>query len=1024
MHLRRCILQFNWPRGFRLAALIMLVIGPSRAYTAQIDSVWSGGVGIWHLSGNWSPATIPTNSAMDTYNVLIDNSDTGNLSIVSLNLSAAIDNLTLDLGDTLVIDNSRILTVVGGMGEGAILNSGLIMLNSTGSLSGITASAGPVTFSGGGTLMMSGNVNNRLIGTSGGSFVNLDNYIQGAGLIGVGVTDFSNAWTIQADEAAGITIDPAVSPFVNTGTLRAANGATLRLQQGSFANDGGLIEALNASRVDLTTATITGGTISTTGSGLVRAVASSTNVLAQGVTPVTNLGNIEVTNGASIRLVGTTFQNAGAISLVSSGFATDLAADGGIVNLAGGGEVVMGNNGSNRIVGAGGGSLVNVDNTIRGAGQICANTMDMTNQADVVADQPSALTIDPAATFTNLGTLAAQGGGTLRLSSGLFANETGLIESRAGSLVELNGATISGGSLQAVDGGGVRVIANSSLNGDVSPVSLACAVEMPNGIDIFLRGSIQNSGSLNLNATGSFTDVQTADGVVTLTGGGIINMTNSSAARIIGFSGGSLINVDNTIRGSGAIGSNTLNMTNQGEIIADQPIALTIDPAASPFVNTGVLRATSGGTLNLVNGAFDNLGGLIEAQNASLVTLAGATISGGELTTGGTGLIRVTTTATFDGTVNIPTNSGVIEFLNDADVIFLSAFENSGTIHLASIASVTDFELHNGPVVLTGGGQVTTSNLTTNRIFGVSGGSLINVDNTISGSGNIGLGITPITNQGSIIANQSVALGVNPDGAIGLNNQGTLKATNAATMTIGAGPFTTSGSVIVNPGASMSRTGAFTQTAGSTIVNGSLSATGPIQIQGGTLSGSGAVTGPVTVGGTTAPGTSAGQLSITGTYTQQSSGTLAIEIGGPTPGTQHDRLAVSGAATLGGTLTIDFINGYTPTIGQSFTVMTYPSRTGAFASVIAPCPAGFGVAVNVLATSVRVDIVAPTNNLGDMNCDCAVSLDDVQPFALALIDASAYTGQHPLCSISNADINMDTTVDGSDITGFVGLLLP
>lgn len=806
MHLRRCILQFNLPRGCCLAAVIVLAVGPVRAYAAQIDSVWSGGVGNWHLAGNWSPATIPTNNAMDTYNVLIDNSDTGNSSIVSLNLSAAIDNLTLDLDDTLVIDNSRILTVVGGTGEGAILNSGLIMLNSTGSLSGITASAGPVTFSGSGTLMMSGNINNRLIGTSGGSFVNLDNFIQGAGLIGVGVTDFSNAWTIQADEAAGITIDPSANPFVNTGTLRAANGATLRLQQGAFANDDGLIEVLNASRVDLTTATITGGTISTTGSGLVRAVASSINVLAQGVTPVNNLGNIEVTNGASVRLVGATFQNGGDISIVSSGFATDLVADGGVVSLTGGGEVVMGDNANNRIIGAGGGSLVNVDNTVRGAGQICANTMDMTNHADVIADQPSALTIDPAATYTNFGTLAAQGGGTVRLSGGLFANETGLIESRAGSLIELGGATISGGTLQEVDDGAVRVIATSSLNGDVSPVSLACAVEMPNSVDIILRGIVQNSGSLNLNAAGSFTDVQAADGAVTLTGGGLINMANSIAARIIGISGGSLINVDNTIRGSGAIGSNTLNMTNQGVIVADQPVALTIDPAASPFINTGVLRAIDGGTLSLVNGTFNNVGGLIEAQNASIVTLNAAVVNGGQLTTVGSGVIRALASATFDGTVNVPSNLGMIELQNDADVIFLGAFNNAGTIHMASTASVTDFELHGGPVILTAGGQVTMSNLSTNRIFGVAGGSLVNVNNTISGSGNIGLGITPLTNLGTIVANQSIALGVNPDGAIGLNNQGTLTATNAATMTIGAGPFSTSGSVIVDPGASLSRT--------------------------------------------------------------------------------------------------------------------------------------------------------------------------------------------------------------------------
>jgi len=1007
-----------------LAMASASLVRPAPAPGAQLDAVWIGATDSWNIAGNWSPATVPNNNATNTFNVLIDNGDVGTLSIVTLNLTATVDNLTVDAGDTLMIANTRSLTVSGAAGAGSILNSGLVLLQSSGTLTTLFAATGPVALSGGGTIQMSNNTNNRLVGSTGGSFINLDNLIHGAGQIGGGATDFTNAATILADEPLGIIIDPAANPFVNTGVLRAINGSTLRLQVGSFTNDGGLIEALSASVVDLSTATISGGTISTSGTGVIRAVASTSNLFAQGATPVTNLGKIEIPNGANIRLTGTTFQNQNIISILSTGFTTDLRAEATAVNLTGGGEVIMGNHANNRITGVSGGSLVNVDNTIRGAGQICANTMDITNQGEMIADQPNVLTIDPLATFTNAGTLAAQNGGALRLSNGIFKNENGAIQSRAGSLIELSGVTISGGTLQAIDDGEVRAIANSSLNGDVSPLSMDCPIDVINGVDLILRGSIVNSRSVNLNADGSFTDVQAADGVVTLSGGGFINMANSSAARIIGVSGGSLINVDNTIRGSGTIGSGTLNMTNQGVIVADQPVALTIDPAANPFVNTGVLRTTSGGTLSLVNGTFDNLGGLIEAQNASLVTLNAAVVSGGQLDTIGSGVIRAVSSATFDGTVNVPTNLGMIELQNDADVIFLGALNNAGTIHMASTASVTDFELHDGPVILTAGGQVTMSNLSTNRIFGVAGGSLVNVNNTISGSGNIGLGITPITNLGTIIANQSVALGVNPDGAIGLTNQGTLKATNAATMTIGAGPFSTSGNVIVDAGATISRTGAFTQTAGSTIVHGSLSATGPIQIQDGTLSGSGTITGSVTVGGTTAPGTSAGQLNISGTYTQQSTGTLAIEIGGPTPGSQHDQLAVSGAATLDGTLSVEFIDGYTPSIGQSFTVMTYSSRSGTFAIVAVPCPAGFGVAVNVLATSVRVDIVAPTNNLGDMNCDCAVSFDDVQPFALSLIDAAAYAGQQPLCSISNADINMDTQIDGGDIAWFVELLLP
>lgn len=1005
------------------AFLVSLLAGLTDAAAAQLDAVWIGGVANWNTSLNWMPMTVPGNNATNTFNVKIDNADIGTASIVTLNISTAIDNLTVDTGDTLAIDNTRVLTVVGGMNAGTIQNNGDIKLNASANLTGITATAGPVTLFGGGTIQMSNNINNRLISSSGGSFINVGNLIHGAGSIGVGVTDFSNAAMIQADEAAGITIDPSANPFVNTGTLRAQNGSTLRLQLGSFANDGGLIEALTGSKVDLTTATIIGGTVSTSGSGLIRTVASSSSVFAQGATPVTNLGNVEVSNGSSLRFIGSSFQNAGSITLVSTGSSTDLRPDTDTVFLSGGGEIIMGNQTNNRIIGVNGGSLVNVDNTIRGAGQIGANTMNFTNQASVIADSPTTLSLDPLSQFVNAGSYIAQGA-TLRLINGFFDNTNGVIEAQSGGIVELSAATISGGLITASGGGFIRAASNSSLNGDVSPVSIDCAIDANNSVDIALRGMIQNSGSLNLNAAGSATDIQATDGVVTLTGGGFINMANSVSARIVGLSGGSLVNVDNTIRGSGAIGVGTLDVTNQGLIIANQSVELTVDPATNPFINTGVLRATSGGTLSLTSGAFNNHGGSIEAEDNSLITLVSATISGGELSTTGSGIIRIITAATFDGTAHIPSNSGYIELMNNADVIFLGAFNNSGTIHLASVASVTDFELHNGPVTLTGGGQVTTSNMSTNRIFGVSGGSLINVDNTISGSGSLGLGLTPITNQGTILANQSVALTIAPDSTFGLVNSGTLRATNSATMTIAAGPFTTSGNVIVDPGATISRTGAFTQTSGATTVNGTLIATGPIQIQGGTLFGSGTITGSVTSSGITAPGNSAGQLNISGTYTQQSSGTLAVEIGGPTPGSQYDRLAVGSAANLDGTITISFINGFTPMIGQTFTVMTYPSRTGTFANVDVPCPPGFGVAVNVLATSVRVDIVAPSGGLGDMNCDCVVSVVDVPLFALALLDPVEYGMQQTDCAVIHADINQDTFINGADIAGFIDLLLP
>jgi T5SS/PEP-CTERM-associated repeat protein len=87
-------------------------------------------------------------------------------------------------------------------------------------------------------------------------------------------------------------------------------------------------------------------------------------------------------------------------------------------------------------------------------------------------------------------------------------------------------------------------------------------------------------------------------------------------------------------------------------------------------------------------------------------------------------------------------------------------------------------------------------------------------------------------------------------------------------------------------------------------------------------------------GGILAPGTSPGKTTITGSYTQQSAATLAIEIGGPTATTQYDNVAVSGNTTLGGTLELSLINGFIPTAANTFTVLASTGTlTSSFANV-------------------------------------------------------------------------------------------
>ena len=87
--------------------------------------------------------------------------------------------------------------------------------------------------------------------------------------------------------------------------------------------------------------------------------------------------------------------------------------------------------------------------------------------------------------------------------------------------------------------------------------------------------------------------------------------------------------------------------------------------------------------------------------------------------------------------------------------------------------------------------------------------------------------------------------------------------------------------------------------------------------------------GTLNVAGTGTPGT----LTITGNYTQSSTGSLKIELGGLTAGTQFDQLNISGTASLAGTLNLSLINSFTPSIGNSFQIITFASKSGTFSTV-------------------------------------------------------------------------------------------
>ena len=82
--------------------------------------------------------------------------------------------------------------------------------------------------------------------------------------------------------------------------------------------------------------------------------------------------------------------------------------------------------------------------------------------------------------------------------------------------------------------------------------------------------------------------------------------------------------------------------------------------------------------------------------------------------------------------------------------------------------------------------------------------------------------------------------------------------------------------------------------------------------------------------GTIQPGTSPDILNITGDLILDSNSILEIELAGTggVPGTDFDRIAVSGNVNLDGTINITEFGGFTANVGNTFDVITFATNSG------------------------------------------------------------------------------------------------
>ncbi len=168
------------------------------------------------------------------------------------------------------------------------------------------------------------------------------------------------------------------------------------------------------------------------------------------------------------------------------------------------------------------------------------------------------------------------------------------------------------------------------------------------------------------------------------------------------------------------------------------------------------------------------------------------------------------------------------------------------------------------------------------------------------------------------------------------NNQGVfIKKTDSTTTTVDV-DFTNAGEIVVEAGTLVFPNGLTSTTGTEIILGGDFESSGPLDLQGATLSGIGTVDGDLNNAGIVAPGASPGKITVTGDYTQTSAGSLEIEIGGTTAETAYDVFVVNGSSSLAGTLDVLLLDGFIPAVGDQFEVLQFASVSGDFETVNLP----------------------------------------------------------------------------------------
>jgi hypothetical protein len=839
----------------------------------------------------------------------------------------ALSGGTLTGASAITVNGSLAWTggTMAGTGSTTLAHGGSLTISGPASI-GVTLDTRTLVNQGTGNLLGTGPLamgNGALLSNMGGaSFTILND--QPISSFGTSPT-ISNAGTFQKTPGTNTT---TVSPiFQNTGTFKVSSG-TVVLQGGGanshvFTVGAGTGLVFGGGSFRFSPTSILSGAGSVSFSAGVAVVAGGYGISGAASSTTVNGGTVSFTGTISAVLASLTVSS-GVASFHAPYTVGTLALGGG--TLTGAGDTTV----THQMTWSGGTLAGSGTTTIGASAVLHISPVSPTN----VTLDARTLDLEGTGTWSGTGNIVFTDAAQL-FNAGLFTvtNDQDLSFSGFGKILNLGtfqkspntNTTVIGtlfynaGTVQAVSGTLSLQGGGACLSGSMT-VSSGAGLDFGGGVFHFDAGtSLSGSGAVTFSA-----GTVILNGVYDVSGAGSSTTIQGATVRFVGTltsAGPTVVVSSGTADFHRAVSIGTLNVSG-GTVSGSADLAVT-----NSFSWTGGSLAGTG-SVSVGSGASLAIGGS-----------SGKTLDGWTLNNAGTGTFSGTGSLSLDnGAVFNNQSTGTFTLMNDQGFLafgLTSTVNNAGTFTKSPSTNTTEIDavfnntgavnVSSGTLYLAGGGL-------SSGTFAVASGATLKFG-----------GFFTLLASGSSVSGAGAVVFANGTADV----EGSYSTTGATSVTGGTvnfltsvhtNTFTTAGTVSIAAGTTFTVTsGDYTQTAGTSLLNGgtiTLAAGHGVKVQGGTFAGLGTINGNLFNAGTLQVGGigSTGVLTVNGTFTQTSTGNAVFELEGISAGTQYDQLVVTGSATLAGTLTVQAIDGFVPPVSSTFTILTYASHTGDFAS--------------------------------------------------------------------------------------------